>query len=251
MTRAFYNSLFRDLFPAQWRAFVESRTVERGRPLVEVFAESEEEVVQVMNDAPPIGEFCELMESYYFPMPPFWEDSEDMYPDDEEMDHFLFQEIPVNPLFEAYDMEDPHTAWPVFQALMALNGTVGMGHDRQTCGDGCELRALFALACNEYTSINPHALRRLCRREKTPLKHLYTSLEVMEKQTGNIWFDMDYEMYSGTNIGWSLENVRMLKGLWEKALVVVDSLHELNNWFRKDIRRIREASTLWRKAAML
>ncbi|PYS47400.1 MAG: hypothetical protein DMF68_16075 [Acidobacteria bacterium] len=245
MSKQFYNELFSQLFPEEWMAFMKARVLERvGTPLIEVFAENQAEVIKVMNDAPPFDKFCDLMERDYFPVPDFWIENDV----DEEME-FLFQEIPINPLIEAWQLhEEPHQ---LMLGLLAVKVLAGELDEAEKCGDDCDLTALYALACNDLYRIDFRRLKTVSKCAPLPLKHLPLALAVSEKSTGNIWIDMDYENYGSTGVSWSVKNVRLVTKLWHEANAMMDKVVELTLWLKADLRRMREMSVLWRKAAIL
>lgn len=249
-----YNELFRQLFPKEWRNYFMLRFNERGMTLAEVFADAEgggAELVKATNDAPPLEDFCALVEKYYFPIPDFWVDMVEVS-EDGDMDHFILHEIPIQPYFESEELGgDPHYLWPIFQVLQTLNGRTYMPDVHAQCGKRCELRALFILACNEIHRTDQRRLETLCKKEQGPLRDLAFARRVMAKETGNIWFDFDYETYRQTGIDWSLKNVRAVARWYKKAREDMKRLNDLNDWFHKDMRRIRDASVLWREAATL
>lgn len=265
MSKVNYNELFRELFPAEWKAFIEKSIRDKGMTLMQVFAGDAAEFVRATNDAPPLKTFCDLMGRYYFPLPDCMVEWEDYTEDEEGVYDYALREIPIMPFFESWEFqEDGHRLAPVFQLLKTLGGetyrhmaeietTVHRPSYEQCPGfERCPLRAVFALACNDIYRVNQNLLDRLCRKEKSPLKHLSLALRMMEKETGNAWFDYDDEMYGGqTGIAWSIANVRGLKEQYQAANKLFDHWKELNDWLCRDMRRVRDASALWRRAAKL
>lgn len=239
---SWYAGLFQELFPEEWREFAKDITRET---LVEIFASTDAELAQATNAAPPPARFFELFERHYFPISECWFDWMDMA---EEGEEFGWHEIPIEPIFgpPLYDSE-PHYAIPAFQVLGTLNGQITYHAE---CGvRDCPLRPVYLIAANELHRVNKRMLSGFCRRERSPLKYLAFALEVMGKETGNIWFDYQDEMYGQTGCEWNAGIVRALKRDYDEASKQANGVIELSNWLRDDPRRIREASALWRRCA--
>lgn len=240
---AWYAEMFRVLFPDEWREFAKgiARTT-----LAEVFAETDVELVRITSKAPPPQRFFELFEQRYFPLGDCWYDWLDMW--ESEGDEFAWHEIPIYTFFfDSGSDIDAHYVQPVFQVVGTLSGEFDYHADCKT-GD-CPLRPVYLIAACEINKVNRRKLAGLCRRETGPLRHLSFALDVFNKDTGNIWFDMDYEMYGGTGCDWNAETVRALKREYDAADKQADDVMELNWWLQEDPRRIRDASALWRRAA--
>ena len=265
MSKATYNELFRELFPKEWQEFIKKKVREKGMTLRQVFAEDGAEFARATNDAPPLETFCDLMERRYFPLPDIWLEWEDVMEEGETLS-FAFSEIPLMPFFQSYEFdEDAHRLWPVCQLIKTLGGETlqhitTVENEGQSvrldsipdCGERCPLRALFALACNDLFKVNLTSLERLCRKEKSPLRHLALACRIMNKETGNAWFDYDDELYGGeTGIEWNMGNVHGLKRQYDEANKLMKQWSELNDWLRQNMLRAREAGALWRRAARL
>ena len=239
---AWYAELFRELFPDVWREFAKGIVRQR---LVEVFAENDAELVRATNQAPPVEVFFDLMNERYFPLSDFWYEWVCMAAD--EGDEYCWHEIPVSTFFEPPGDIDPHDLLPVFQTLATLEGEVE--YHRECRFKDCPLRTVYLVAANELHKVDRRMLAGLCRREASPLRHLDFSLEVMNQETGNIWFDYSDEMYGSTGCDWSAETVRALKRDFDVASKQADRVLELDKWLREDVRRVRDASALWRRCA--
>jgi hypothetical protein len=254
MAFGFYNKLFRELFPEEWDEFARKLARDKGLTLMQIFADSPAEMANVTNESPSLELFTSLMEARYFPIPDIWLEAADISSDEDgesELEYF-FREIPLRPFYENWEIsKDIHILPASFGVIKILSGDKDVHKTACGCGEDCELRALVSLACNELYRIEMPRLRKLCRRERGPLRHLSLAVYVTEKCTGNPWFDFDYEMYGSTNIPWTAKNVRWLGGQYAKAEESMAGLRELNLWFAKDLRRIRDASALWRRAATL
>lgn len=243
---SWYVTLFQELFPAEWREYAKGIV---RQTLAEVLAESPEELARITHDAPPVEVFVDLMNRHYFPIPDIWEEWADIETDEgtESYDGWLFNEIPIDTFFTPISADDVHYTHKVFQVLATLDGQE-VYHER--CNTACDLKAIYLIAANELHVVNRPLLRALCRRERSPLRHLDLSLGVLLQDTGNIWFDMNYEYYSETGVSWSAGNVRELKRKFERAQGESQKVLELNRWLEADIRRVRDATALWRRAAV-
>jgi hypothetical protein len=235
--------LFRELFPDEWREF--AKGIAR-QTLAQVFADTDAELVRATNAAPPPERFFEMFEQRYFPLGDCWYDWLDMW--ETEGDEFCWHEIPIDTFFfSSIGDIDPHYVQPVFQVVGTLSGEFEYHAECRT--KDCSLRPVYLIAANELHKVDRRMLSGLCRREQTPLKHLSFALDVLNKDTGNIWFDYDDEMYGQTGCHWHAETVRALKRDYDAASKRADDVMGLNNWLCEDVRRIRDASSLWRRCA--
>ncbi|HEY0005938.1 MAG TPA: hypothetical protein VGB17_14245 [Pyrinomonadaceae bacterium] len=217
-----FLEVFRTLFPAEFKRHGASP----GDP--------EEKIYKA------VMKFADLIEENYFPLPDLFMDAWDeceAFPD----------EIHIQPIFWRDSEEDPHELGYVFQFIQVAAGLIEPDDD---CDPGCPILTLHRIvsAHTPLGEINTQRLAAMGKKLRTPLRHLALACDVHDKCAGNIWIDYCDEYYLGTGIGWTVKGVRGLARDYQKALKLMDLVHSLDQWLKKDIEHVRQAARLWAKA---
>ncbi|MBW4502690.1 MAG: hypothetical protein KME57_24770 [Scytonema hyalinum WJT4-NPBG1] len=95
--------------------------------------------------------------------------------------------------------------------------------------------------------INFQKLVKICKKFKSPIKYLVTSLMILDHSTGNIWLDTTYE--TGYWWEWSEENIILLADKWQEATMMLEQFQELADWIEASVTHRKKVVTIWNKAA--
>lgn len=95
--------------------------------------------------------------------------------------------------------------------------------------------------------INFQKLVKICKKFKSPIKYLLTSLMILDHSTGNIWLDTTYE--TGYWWEWSEENIILLADKWQEATMMLEQFQELADWIEASVTHRKKVVNIWNKAA--
>jgi hypothetical protein len=209
-------SLYQKLFPEQWS---ESTTpLNRKRHPNCIYSDREIELIQLVNFNLFPVEFIDEIEAY--------EEYENIVILPQKLEWW-------NETFEDLEMSE--------KFLLSL---MGNGYSLKYWQEE------FGFEPDYLTSdedINFQKLVKICKKFKSPIKYLVTSLMILDHSTGNIWLDTTYE--TGYWWEWSEENIILLADKWQEATMMLEQFQELADWIEASVTHRKKVVTIWNQAA--
>lgn len=98
-------------------------------------------------------------------------------------------------------------------------------------------------------AVSRERLKRLCRKESSPLRHLYRVVRVITGNTRNVFYDGECTCGQCRTIPWSARSVRWLARRYKAADAMGDRIVELSKWLDAHPSHLEEAVRLWNRAA--
>jgi len=178
--------------------------------------------------APRIEEFLALITEHLFPLG-YWE-IEQVFE--------CFPYIPLDPCWSPAD-RDFTDADPLPLRILA---DISRAYDyEQDLGElvselPLSIRHHIQIPDDRLDHIQTHwkAFETLCENEGYPLNKVPTVLEMMGRETGNVWIDHDPNSGMGIELTWCLDDIQWLASQWQEATARIGEFNEILNEFTKD-----------------